>query len=71
MTNNICYRCGKQRIFVKSHKEKIGSFSIKTTEMSCPDAECQKIVDKENRKRSEKYETMQLKKTERYQRKSN
>jgi hypothetical protein len=44
MTNK-CNRCGKERIVVKTRKEKVGSSYVVSREMSCPDKECQKKVD--------------------------
>lgn len=61
---NLCWRCGKERIIVKSWKEKIGYSTITTTETACPDIECQKLVNKENKKRSDKFKTAQLKRKE-------
>ena len=43
--SNKCNRCGKERIVVKTRKEKVGSSYIVSREMSCPDKECQKKVD--------------------------
>ncbi len=42
---NLCIRCGKQRVVVKTKKEYINSSLVYTTITSCPDASCQKIVD--------------------------
>ena len=58
--SNPCIRCGKERVFVKSWKETIGYSTITTTEMDCPDIECQKIVNKENKKRVDKFKASQL-----------
>ena len=44
--NNPCTNCGRQRIDGKSWKEKIGIQVITYTSTICPDADCQKIVDK-------------------------
>ena len=44
--NNPCVRCGKQRVDQKSWKGKAGASVITYTLTVCPDAECQKIVDK-------------------------
>jgi hypothetical protein len=43
--SNKCNRCGKERIVVKTRKEKVGSSYVISREMSCPDKECQKKVD--------------------------
>jgi hypothetical protein len=47
MTNqalNICTRCGKPRVEVKTWKECIKGSIIIHTSTACPDADCQKIV---------------------------
>jgi len=44
--SNKCSRCGKQRVVVKTKKEKVGNSYIISREMSCPDKECQKQVEK-------------------------
>lgn len=53
--NNLCPLCGKQRVVVKTYKEKIGNSVITYTEKSCPDPECQKKLNgqlaKEDKKR--------------------
>lgn len=43
--SNPCIRCGKQRIDGKSWKGKSGISIITYTKTSCPDAQCQKILD--------------------------
>lgn len=43
--SNKCSRCGKERIVVKTRKEKVGTSYVVSREMSCPDKECQKKVD--------------------------
>jgi aspartate/methionine/tyrosine aminotransferase len=42
---NLCIRCGKQRVVVKTKKEYINSSLVLTTTTVCPDDDCQKIVD--------------------------
>lgn len=46
--DNLCMRCGKTRIVVKSWKETINNSVVTFTETACPDKECQKKVDEEN-----------------------
>lgn len=58
--SNPCIRCGKERVFVKSWKETIGYSTVTTTEMDCPDIECQRIVNKENKTRADKFKASQL-----------
>lgn len=43
--SNKCNRCGKERVVIKTRKEKVGSSYVISREMSCPDKECQKKVD--------------------------
>lgn len=43
---NICTRCGKERVVSKTYKEKVGGCYVFYREMSCPDPECQKRVEK-------------------------
>lgn len=42
---NLCIRCGKQRVVVKTKKEYINSSLVLTTITSCPDPGCQKSVE--------------------------
>ena len=51
---NPCSRCGTQRILLKSSREKIGNSFVITTQKICPKPECQKIVDRENKKQKDK-----------------
>lgn len=44
--SNKCSLCGKERIVIKTRKEKVGSSYVISREMSCPDPECQKKVEK-------------------------
>ncbi|OGM26625.1 hypothetical protein A2627_01220 [Candidatus Woesebacteria bacterium RIFCSPHIGHO2_01_FULL_39_28] len=44
---NLCTRCGKVRIVVKTYKEIIGNSKVTCTDTSCPDPVCQAIVDKQ------------------------
>lgn len=57
---NPCIRCGKQRIFVKTWKQKIGYSVITTTETTCPDDDCQKMVDQSNKKLKDRFEASAL-----------
>ena len=45
--DNPCYRCGKQRIEVNVKKENVGGSVVITTVTTCPDPECQKLLDKQ------------------------
>lgn len=42
---SICTRCGKQRVFVRTYKEVVGTSSVVYTETACPDKECQEVVE--------------------------
>ena len=42
---NLCIRCGKQRVVVRTEKEYINSSLVYTTITSCPDETCQGFVD--------------------------
>lgn len=47
LIDNPCFRCGKQRIEIKVKKEYVGGSMVTTTITTCPDSECQKILDKQ------------------------
>lgn len=51
---NPCSRCGKERIVVRTWKEKVDSSVITNTETACPDKECQTEVEKINKKQQER-----------------
>jgi len=44
--SNKCSLCGKERVVVKTRREKVGGSYVLYREMSCPDKECQKKVEK-------------------------
>jgi hypothetical protein len=46
INENVCIKCGKQRIVVGSHEEKVGTSTVTYKDMICPDPECQKKVEK-------------------------
>jgi len=52
--SNVCPRCGKERVFLKKWKEKVGYSVVVTTETTCPDIKCQKIVNQNNEKQRAK-----------------
>ena len=62
--NNPCVRCGKPRVDSKSWKGKSGNSLVIYTKTICPDAECQKIVDKGIADRKEKSELLIREKAE-------
>jgi hypothetical protein len=43
-TLNVCIRCGKPRVEVKTWKECIKGSIIIHTSTACPDTDCQKVV---------------------------
>ncbi len=57
---SACIRCGKERVVTKTYKERIGDSVIVTNLTSCPDAECQAIVDKQLAKEQKFRDDMQL-----------
>lgn len=59
---NPCVQCGKERIDGKSWKEKNGTSVIEHTSTICPDASCQKLVDKAIEDRKMKAEMLLKKK---------
>lgn len=62
---NLCIRCGKKRIVARSWIEKTEYSTVKITEMICPDADCQKQVEMQNKKQVDKYHLMNKKSEER------
>lgn len=61
----MCIRCGKQRIVVKTWQEKIENSLLTFTSMTCPDKDCQKIVDRQLAAQKEKKEAMEQARLER------
>jgi hypothetical protein len=57
---NLCTRCGKPRIVVKTWKEKLGNSTIIATKMACPDKECQAKVDLNLERDRVRHENMKL-----------
>lgn len=57
---NICFRCGNIRIVGKSYKEYIGNSLVVTTMTSCPDPECQAVIDKQLAKEQKVRDDMKL-----------
>jgi len=52
--SNPCIRCGTERVVLKVWKEVVGTSTVITTEKVCPNPECQKEVNKDNKKQSDK-----------------
>lgn len=57
-SSNPCIRCGTERITLKIWKEKIGNSTITNRTTVCPDPECQKKVNADNKKQSDKNTAM-------------
>jgi hypothetical protein len=62
---NLCIRCGKKRVVVRTWEEKTEYSTVINTEMACPDPECQKQVEKQNQKQVDKFHLMNRKSEER------
>jgi len=62
---NPCPRCGKARIDAKTWTEKVGKSTLTMTQTICPDPACQKIVEAENQKMTDKHEAFRQKDIER------
>ncbi len=60
--SNPCIKCGKERLDGKTWKEKNGTSVIVHTSTVCPDAECQKNVDKDIEERRAKADMLVQKK---------
>ena len=63
--HNFCIRCGKERKIIRTWKEKMYDSIIINTESACPDSECQKKVDSENKKQHEKNNAIKQRSAER------
>lgn len=62
---NLCTRCGTQRIILRVSKEKIGNSFVTTTETVCPNKDCQKKVDSDNKKQRTRAEALRKKSKQR------
>lgn len=62
---NACIRCGKKRIVSKTWTEKVSGSLTTYTLTVCPDPECQKIVEKELKKKRDRIMEIQKKSLER------
>ena len=62
---NLCNRCGKERIEDRIWQEKTGYSTVVTREMICPDGNCQKLVNADNKKIQEKQITAKLRSVQR------
>ena len=56
MYENLCIRCGKPRLVVKTWKENLGYSVVTATETACPDNDCQKIVTAKNKKQQARHD---------------
>ena len=58
----MCIRCGKERVFVKTWNDTIGTIKTTYSTSVCPDKDCQKIVDRENEEKEAKKQRLLQKK---------
>lgn len=63
--SNPCSRCGTERVIVRTWKERVGNSIVTNTEKKCPNPECQKIVDLENKKLRDKNAALKLRSEQR------
>lgn len=63
--SNRCSRCGRERVVSKIWEERVGESVIQNTEKICPNKDCQKEVERENKKQSDKYAAMRLRSEQR------
>lgn len=63
--SNPCVRCGTERIVAKTWKEKVDNTTITNTQTICPNADCQKKVEKDNKKQEARRQALKLKNEER------
>lgn len=63
--NSPCIRCGTERVVSKIWEEKIDDSVIINTETVCPDPECQKKVNSDNKKHRDKYAAIKLRSEQR------
>ncbi|MBI4999717.1 hypothetical protein HZB97_03035 [Candidatus Gottesmanbacteria bacterium] len=66
-TDNVCIRCGKPRIVTKTWKESTKGGVITHTTTTCPDPDCQKIIDRQFAAQKEKREAIEKGKQQRIQ----
>jgi hypothetical protein len=63
--SNPCVRCGKERVVLRIWKERVYDSVVENTETICPDPECQKLVNKDNKKLKDRYTALKLKSEQR------
>lgn len=69
--SNPCVRCGKERVILRTWKERVGNSVVVNTDTICPDPECQKLVNKENKKQRDKHAAMKLRSEQRAKQRNN
>jgi hypothetical protein len=42
---SVCPRCGKDRVVIRTYREKVGTTYVEYTETACPDPNCQSKVN--------------------------
>ena len=55
---NPCVRCGTERVVIKTYTERICESTVTTTQMKCPNPECQSIVNKEIKTQEDRKEAL-------------
>lgn len=70
ISDNPCFRCGKQRIVTKTWKETITTFSgmeqkVEFSDSVCPDAACQNMLNEELEKQKDKRDKITQDRTQR------
>lgn len=58
LTNNPCFRCGKERVVKRTYKKKVDNSVITYTDTVCPDPECQIALELQLKIEREKREQM-------------
>lgn len=63
--SNPCIKCGRERVIVRTWTEKVYDSVITNTETRCPNPDCQKEVDRDNKKQKDRHEALRLKSEQR------
>ncbi len=58
LNSNPCFRCGKQRIDLKTYTKQVDTTVVTYTDTVCPDPECQKELEKQLKMESAKRKDM-------------
>lgn len=63
--SNPCVLCGKERVVSKIWEEKVGNSIIINTKSICPDRDCQRKLDIDNKKIKDRYTALKMKSEQR------